>query len=259
MIIFLYGPDDYRRAEKKREIIAEFKKKRGSVGLESFDFDTKEDVGRFQEFLRNESIFQTTKFAVIENAFELEAKKLVELLKPVLEDKTTQVLVAEKDKPVKALAFLLEKPALSQKFEHLAGVELASFINLEAKKNHATLSSSAAQFLAAVYQNNSWGLVTELQKIGALKSSIDKKDLDELDLEAAPNYWALMNGLKSYDMRNRLYALEKLFSMNDPAPKIFNIIAAQSGEKTPHMAAYDIAIKSGKLEYEEALVSAVLD
>jgi len=40
----------------------------------------------------------------------------------------------------------------------------------------------------------------------------------------------------------------------DPAAKIFNILAAQAGEKIPRMADYDIAVKSGKLDYEEVLL-----
>jgi hypothetical protein len=98
----------------------------------------------------------------------------------------------------------------------------------------------------------------DLEKLSALGVLIDKKDLDKYDLEAAPNYWALLNGLKSSDVKNRLYALEKLFSINDPAAKIFNIVAAQAGDRIQHVAEYDLAIKSGKLDYEEALVDFVL-
>ena len=49
-----------------------------------------------------------------------------------------------------------------------------------------------------------------------------------------------------------------MLSLNDPPPKIFNILAAQWQEKTPHMAAYDLAIKSGKLDYEEALTDLLI-
>jgi hypothetical protein len=128
--------------------------------------------------------------------------------------------------------------------------------------------------LATIYAGNSWALVTELEKLSALKAggaeahtagrtgsgaaTIEKKDLDALDLEAAPDYWALLNGMKSFDVRTRLYALEKLFAINDPPPKIFNILAGQAGPKTPRMAEYDLAIKSGKLEYEEALLDLIL-
>jgi hypothetical protein len=46
--------------------------------------------------------------------------------------------------------------------------------------------------------------------------------------------------------------------MNEAGPKLFNILASQWKEKTAAMAEFDFAIKSGKLEYEEALVDLVI-
>ena len=272
MIIFLYGPDDYRREQKKKDLIAEFKKKRSDFGMDFFDLDAgAAELERFDGFLRNQPIFEIGKLAVLENAFEMPAEKLAKLLKPFVNEKGLQILLSEHDKPLKATSFLLEKPVVTQKFEALTDAEWLAFIKNEAKKTGLTLGASAVQFLGQVYQGNSWGLVTELQKLSALKGAaagaggqagaaavVEKKDLDGMDLEAAPNYWALINGLKSYDIKNRLYAFEKMLALNDPPPKIFNILAAQWQEKIPHMAVYDIAIKSGKLDYEEALTDLLI-
>jgi DNA polymerase III delta subunit len=263
MFIFLYGPDDYRRIQKKREIIAEFERKHSGLGLGFFDLAADGAMDALTEFARNQFIFDSAKLAVTENAFEMEPAALAKLLKPLAAAKDTAILIAEKEKPTKALAFLLEKPSLSQRFENLEGVEWLAFIKAAAKQAGITLADAALRFLAAVHQGNSWALVTELQKLAALRTragkagsaaAIEGKDLDALDLEAAPNYWALLNGLKSYDAKTRLFALERLFAMNDPAAKIFNILAAQAGEKIPRMAEYDRAVKSGKLDYEEVLL-----
>ena len=258
MFIFLYGPDDYRRLQKKHELVEDFKKKHPDLGPALFDLAADGTLDVLLEFIKNQSIFESAKLAILENAFEVDAEKLAKVLKPFAGEKNTTVLISEKEKPVKALAFLIAKPSLAQKFENLDGAEWLGFIQREAKRIGLALSASAAQFLGTVYQGNSWALVTELQKLSTLAHSIDKKDLDELDLEVAPNYWALINGMKSYDARTRLYALEKLFATNDPPPKIFNILAAQAGEKTPRMAEYDLAVKSGKMDYEEALLDLIL-
>src|SRR6185437_1796477 len=100
----------------------------------------------------------------------------------------TTVLIVERDKPVKALAFLAEKPSLAQKFEALAGAEWLSFIKEEAKKAGVKLADTAALFLGTVYAGNSWALITELQKLAGLKKAgaIERQDLDAFDLEAAP-------------------------------------------------------------------------
>jgi DNA polymerase III delta subunit len=259
MIIFLSGPDDYRRLQKKRELIAEFRKKRSELGLGFFDAATKGWRDTFEEFSRTQSLFDPAKLAVLENIFEeMEAKPLAAFLKPFVEDKSITLLLAEREKPVKALSFLLEKPVISQKFENLEGAEWVGWIAAEAKKLGITLAPTATQFLATVYAGNSWALATELQKLSNFKKTIDKKDLDTFDLEAAPNYWMLLNGLKSFDVRVRLSTLERLFAMNDPAAKIFNILASQWKEKTPQMAEFDFAVKSGKLEYEEVLVDLMI-
>lgn len=264
MFVFLYGPDDYRRIQKKNGIIAEFEKKHSGLTLGTFDFAIEGTADAFSAFARSESIFGAAKLAVVENAFEVEPAKLAKLLKPLAADKSTTILIAEKEKPVKALAFLMEKPSLGQKFENLEGAEWTAFIKAEASGLGLALADDAAQFLATVYQGNVWALITELQKLAALKAAlapgsvIRKKDLDALDLEVAPNYWGLLNGMKSFDARIRLYALEKLFAINDPPPKIFNILAAQAGEKIPLMAEYDLAVKSGKLDYEEVLLDLAL-
>ncbi len=280
MIIFLYGPDDYRRLQKKNGIIAEFGKKHSALSLRFFDGEADGGGARsasgadraaalsvpdaLTEFARSGSLFETAKLAVLENAFALEPEKLAAALAPLADAKGTTVLISEREKPAKALAFLLKEPVRSQQFEHLAGAEWLAFIRAEAKELGLALAPDAAQFLGAVYRGHSWALVTELQKLSALapdgeiRAIVDKKALDALDLEAAPDYWALVDGLKSIDGRIRLRALEKLFSINDPPPKIFNILAAQAGEKTARMAEYDLAVKSGKLDYEEALLDLVL-
>lgn len=271
MIIFLSGPDDYRRSERKRAYIAEFAKRHSEIGVGYFDLEEKTAPEELQRFARTQSIFESSKLAVLENAFELEAKQLAKLISPFVEDKNVTLLISEKDKPVKALAFLLEKPVISQKFEALAGAELSAWITAKAKEFGFAIAPAAAQFLAQVYAGDTWGIVTELEKLSGLPAAvgaatgkgasarvIDKKDLAEFDLEVAPNYWGLINGLKNFDIKNRLYAFETMLAANDPPAKIFNILASQWAEKTPHMAEYDLAVKSGKVDYEEALVDLLI-
>lgn len=287
MIILLYGPDDYRRERKKIEIITEFEKKHSSLGVRILNAAEKESAADLEFFLRNQSIFDSKKIVVIENLFPLRGaggaddeddgvasvvpsdseessqsnvgkKTITDILKEYSVAPSVTILISEKKKPAKSFAFLLKKSELIQEFEGLAGPGWDAFVKSEAKKNGITLSVSSAKFLGEVYQGNSWALATELQKLSGFKKEIDLDDLNEFDLDVAPNYWALVNGAKSYDLRSRLSALEKLFSMNDPAPKIFNILSASWREKTPQFAAYDKAIKSGKLEYEEALVDLVI-
>ncbi len=258
MIIFLYGADDYRRHKAKKEIIANSEKKHSGRRPSVFDMENKDEAVRFEEFIRNQSIFETSKSAILENAFALPAKELSRLLKPLIKDGAINILLSEKKKPVKELDFLLKDPVIVRESETLTGPAWISFIKAEARACGVTLDDGVVRLLGSVYAGDSWSLVTELQKIASLKSSITQKDLSSFNFEIAPDYWALVNGMKSHDMRSRILALEKMFSANENAAKMFNMLASQWREKIPQMAEYDFMVKSGKLNYEEVLVDLVL-
>ena len=258
MIIFLYGPDDYRRAESKKEIIARSEKNHKGARPSVFDLEDKNNIDSFESFIRNQPIFETSKSAILENAFEMDSSALAKLLKPLVTDKNTNVLLSERKKPVKELNFLLNDPVKVLEFENLEGSDLLAFIKKESKTLGLALDAAATRFLAGVYEGDLWALATELQKIASFKLSVTLEDLDSFELEIAPDYWPLMNGMKSPDRKNRMMALEKLFSINDPAAKTFNMLASQWREKTAAMAEYDFAVKSGKLNYEEVLLALAL-
>jgi len=271
MIIFLYGPDDYRRAEKKKYWIAEFGKKHSSLTIRGFDLADENQLDEFKGFARGQSIFEDRKLAILENIYEADEDALGEVLKRLLADRATTVLISERAKPNKALDFLLnlKKPEITEKFDYLKERDLRSFIARAAREMNVNLSDSAAAFLAEVYKDGVWGLMTELGKIrdfpaggrsssGGKSGAIERVDLENLGLEVAPDFWLTMNGLKNPDIAKRLTTLEKIFSRNEPPPKIFNILASMWREKIPQMAEYDLKVKSGKMDYEEALLDLVL-
>ncbi len=274
MIIFLYGPDDYRREVKKREIVAEFRKRRDNLGLMTFDLSEEGSFEKFKEFLVNQSLFQSAKMAVLEDSFQVSGdpdkkskisngagrlKDLKKIFLEILDNKNITVLISEKDKPVKALDFLLKEPVVNQKFEFLEGKDWESFILKEAKRVEVKITAGALRFLANVYQNNTWALVTELEKVAGLgKEIIDVKDLEDLGVEQAPNFWSLILGFKSRNLEQKLWALEKILGTNEPPAKIFNILAYQLPGKIKEVAGYDLAVKSGKLEYDDVLLTLAL-
>lgn len=258
MIIFLYGPDDYRRGQKRKELTAEFLKKRSEQGIGVFDLAEESAFANLEEFLENQQLFESAKFGILENAFEVEPARLAKTIQPFVESKTTTLFLSEREKPVKASAFLLKKPVLFQEFKNLTGDFFERFAVLEAKKNGVVFDPAALRYLAAVFAGDSWSLATEIQKLAGLATKITKHDLDKFDFEIAPAYWPLVMGVKNFDRKNRFLSLETLFAQDDPPPKIFNILASQWREKTHELAEYDFAVKSGKLEYDDALLALIL-
>src|SRR3989344_3026139 len=249
MLIFLYGADDYRREEKRRGIKDEFLKKYSNLSVGNFDLSEKDMFSEFKNFIRSQSIFETKKIAFIENAFETEEEDdLVGELTSLLDNKNTTVVISEKSKPLKAFSFLLEKPVIAQEFKNLEGKEWERFILETSKQRGIELAVPALGFLARNYAGNSWGLVTEIEKLSSLgKTRIELKDVEGTMLEALPDFWSVMNGLKSREIGERLFILEKLFAAHEPAAKIFNILSSMSKDRASDFADYDLKIKSGKL------------
>ena len=266
MIIFFHGADEYRRLQKKNEIIAEFRKKHSSVAVSRFDLSEKEEFGHFAEFISSQSLFDPKKLAILENIFEITGgeavkKELSASLKEAAKNPNATILVSEKKKSSEGLAFLAGKSVSikRQDFPYLTGAKWEAFISEIAKENGITIQPPAVKFLAEAYQNDTWSLVTEIRKIVSLpKKNIGIKELETMDIEINPDYFGLLKNLKNYELGVRLASLEKLFLLNEPMPKVFNMIAYQFPDKMERMAKYDILVKSGKLEYEEVLVDLVI-
>ena len=259
MIVLLYGPDDYRRGEKRKNIAREFVKKHSGLGVERFDLEGEDELSRFRNFIENQSIFEPTKLAVLENGLQDPAKEFIAELKKLKDEPKTTILISQKERPIASLGFLLKEPVMVQKFEYLTGAEQEVFIKMEAAREHVTLSDPALHFLGDLYGKDTWRLVTELRKIAFLgKSLVEKEDLERSDLELAPDFWTLVNGLRSGRLEDRMKTFERFLAMNEPPAKIFNILAYQWPEKFGAFAEYDGMVKSGKFDYEEALVDLLI-
>ncbi len=259
MLIFLYGPDEYRRRKKARELMRAFEEKRGATGLARFDLEEEGALASFLEFATQRSMFDMNRFGIAHNAFEAPPKELEPALRAILGLKDITVLVDSHGKPPKPFEFLIRKPALSQEFASLEGREWHGFILQEAKELGVELTERALAFLAARYRGDSWRLRTELEKASVSgENPVDAAQLQEFSMELPLNFWELTGGIISGTVGSRLAALERGFSANEPAQKLFYMLAYRSPKTLAFFSGYDRAIKSGKLDYQEALVDFVL-
>jgi len=259
MILALTGPDDYRREKRKRYFISEFKKKYSVHGVERFVVSGKDGREKFHELVISPSLFSTKRLAVIEEVFETDEKSFFEDLKRALKDPSLWVFISERDKIPAAFKFLTKDPVTYEEFPFLEGEAWKKFILEEAKSRDVRLDSEALRSLAFLYKEDSWRLVTELDRLSAQGvSSVGAKEVREENPHASFNLWGILSDLRSPMMTKRLYALEKIFESQEPAAKIFNIMAAQAGPMTSRFADWDTDIKSGRLEYEEVLLEFAL-
>lgn len=251
MLIFLYGPDSYRRQKKQQWIVDGYRKKHPLVTIERFDLE-EEGVGeRLRDCIKNQSLFDPCLLAIVRGVHAIENNKEQALWLQSLQDVAgVFVLIIADSAPPSTLSFLLQKPTVCDEFKLLDGFELKQFVEAEAAARGARLSALELAELYALYRNDMWGLMTELDT-RALSSN---PPLPPSSFQLRRDFFSLAKTLAYGRMNEKLSALEELLSCEDP-PKIFNMLAALvSGEKKAPLADYDVAVKSGALDYETALL-----
>ncbi|MBI5306043.1 hypothetical protein HZB04_00395 [Candidatus Wolfebacteria bacterium] len=268
MILLLYGPDFYGKRQKIKEITGEYQKKHPFLNVEHFDFDNDSDkelsnILKFKDFFSNQTLFGSVKLAVAENVLQAakENKEIKKILKSNLENKDLVLIICEEKKPIKEFAFLLEKPVRFQEFENLKGGQFEQFIKKEVKARDLEIEDKAVLSMSRIFEGDIWGLVNGLDKLLLLNKKIGLKEFYEIiDCDEKANFSDFFRQVSNFafsrTIAQKIVNLEILFETGDPA-KIFNFLASFSSNPLDlirKFADYDVAIKSGKMDYEEALV-----
>ncbi len=263
MIVFLYGPDAYRRRKKRDEIIAAYRQKHSALASERFDLSLEDDFWKFRDFIASHSLFERAKLAVLSGLFENNrAEELREILKAAAADKETTLLISENGKPPRGFVFLLSG-SLVQEFKELEPAQAAFFIKKEAAEKGVALEEKGAEFLREICGGDAWRITNELEKL-SLRGSDGKAGGEEITavcggLPVPDNFFAFLNSLKNSQPREKMPLLESLFAGGEAAAKIFNVAASRLPEsRRREMADYDAAVKSGRLDYEEVLLDLAL-
>jgi len=259
MIIFLYGQDSYRRKEKEKEIIGIYKKKHPYFDFRKFDLQ-EDNFCDFKDFLNQCSLFENYKLCLVYNFFTQDKQELIKLVKEYLNREDVVLIISNKDCP-QGFDFLLAKPIIFQKFEELNSEKLSFFIRKESQKRKINLTLDIIKFLIQISQyfgqEKSWFIINELEKISlfSCKNYLDFKNALSF-YSPRENIFYLIRKIDKEDLRTKIVSLEKLFSQIDPA-YIFNLLAYQKN-LTLRFADYDYLVKSGKMDYETALLDFVL-
>lgn len=267
MIIYLYGPDSYRRNKNLQELIRAYRDKYRDTDLLAVDLgDTPDDWIKIRDFLNQPSMFVESKVAVVKENSAVKSKEWIEVLKSHLKSSKTFVLISDAVEPEDNFKFLLKEPVESRYFEELKGERLVSFLRKEAVIRRLVFSAEAWNYFYKFIDNNpdkSWRAVNELEKISLanLPQPISLKDTQSLinwlpkeEVYLAAREMAIGRGYKV-----RLSALERALLQKEDPSRIFNSLVYQvRGSQIEKLADYDVSIKSGGLEPEQALLDFVL-
>jgi len=262
MIIYLYGPDSYRRQKNLRELIGAYKNKYQEIDLLIVDLEAvPEDWVKVRDFLSQPSMFVESKVAVVKESNRGNKKEWVEILKKYLEAEKTFVIISDYDEPNKEFNFLLKPPVQFHFFGELEDRLLEVFFKKEAGLRNLVFSEDAARFFVNYiksFSNRSWLMVNELEKLSLanFKNPITLQAL-KLVIDWAETYEVFRIArelINSRTIKERLRFLERFFLQGVSLSYAFNSLGFQAkGETLLRLADYDVAIKSGKLDYDEAL------
>lgn len=267
MIIFLFGEDSYRRGQKVKELTDAYKKKHPSIDMAVFDLEEdSEDWQKARDFLGQPSMFADAKLVVIKEAQSVGEKEWIKTLKKQVEAEKVFVIISDGKRPRKDFGFLATSPVKFQEFGELEGPSLSVFFKQEAKLRLLDFSEEAKRFLLASVSGSggrSAFLVNELEKIylGGFGPEISKKDIEDIvrfeTRETVFRASSVILGERS--PLRRLAVLEGMLSGGEASSYVFNSLGFQVRGKTAlKLADYDVSVKSGTLEYEEALTDFVL-
>lgn len=269
MILYLYGGDSYLRTQKLRELVAQYAKKHGKP--EAFEVNLEESPSGWRElndFLEQASMFVETKLAIVRESGEAEEKdekKWIAVLKRELETDKNFLILLDRKSPRKAFQFLTKDPARAQEFPDLKGAPLATFLRKEVSARNLTISSDAFRLFAETLEKEAepgWSAVHHLDRLALLGrgKTIEKKIMEQLlPTSSVGEVFALAKGfMYATDSKTALTSLERALHQADSA-HLFNLAASLArGNALIAFSEYDIAVKSGKLGYEEALADFIL-
>lgn len=265
MIIYLYGEDSYRRNLKLRELIAAYREKQKNTDFFSVDFEEDpEGWEKAREFLGQPSMFTNSKLLLVrENGSlgEKERKAWKKVLRTELASPKTFVIISDRRRPLKDFQFLLEKPVRYQYFGALKGRELSHFLTAEAFSRGLKFERSAWNFFInylSAGEETSWQGINELEKIALarFRSPVTTSDIQSLirSAELGPVFKVARDFLVTRNYKKKFMLLELVLLHGEEAAYLFNSLAFQAkGKALLRLADYDIKIKSGNADYEEAL------
>lgn len=273
MLIYLYGADSYRRLKKLKEILKTYTERYALRDMLEIDLQEDAEGGwlRARDFLNQPSMFVESKVLVLREAGREEHSTWSGVLKSELNTEKTFVVISDSESPHKHFSFLLQNPSKAQEFKVLRGSDRERFLSDEASALGIKFTPDAWRYFLRMIasfdekdnpEKSIWQGVMELKKI-ALGSA---NEITRVELERAlhfsehGNFYDLVKVLLSgRTTALRLTVLEELFSTNTDPARAFNTLCYfASGKDALFLAEADVSIKSGKLDYETALLKTAL-
>ncbi|MDO8584721.1 MAG: hypothetical protein Q7R85_01205 [bacterium] len=255
MIILLYGSDTYRQGIYEKSMRDAYAAKHSAFAVYEFDGASEEGLQGLRDICAAQSLFAPLKLVALHNLFPIpegQEKQYKKFFEGLVERADIVVMIVANDAPPKAFAFLLQQAKPAKEFPAPIGPAFERFIREEAGRCGARLTPTLLRDLGRAFAGDTWGVVAELQKIASGGTYAAEA------YQQTQNFFGALMELQHSAPSRALPLLERLLT-NDDEAKLFNVLASRvSPSAKMRFADYDIAIKSGKMDYALALTDYVL-
>jgi DNA polymerase-3 subunit delta len=249
MLIFLYGPDNFRSRKKLNEIIGRFEEDgKNELNLEIFDGEDLE-FNSFKNALTTVSFFSSKRLIIVKNLLTKGSAKLLEEFNEYsskLDSKDAIVVFWEEkdpDKRTKLFKFF-KKTGKSQEFKLLENYQITDWIKKELEKNFekirpglsdtvetkpCLISSKAQKKIAAFVGSNLWQMKNEINKLAFYKlGTIESDDIDALVASSiTSNVFDIVDALGNKNQKDALRFLHEQLEKGENAIYLFTMIVYQ--------------------------------
>ena len=259
MIILLYGPNTHPLSQKLTHIKDQYEQKYNGISQRVFNPEKEDSITDLKNFCQNDSLFESNKLGIIKNLEDWPEKEIKKLLESNTDNKSTTLIVTSTKKPKAIFSFLLKKPVTSQEFKTWTERDTHNFIKQESENKNINLTKEAVTLISQKYGNNINTTSQEIEKLSLLnKKEIDVKDIKLINNEQNFDFFFLFKKLSSNNVGEKLTAYHALKLQNEDEAKIFNMLAGSWNTKKKDAALLDKDIKSGRLEYNEAILKLII-
>lgn len=263
MLILLSGDNEFERSRYANALADEFIKKHGNLGVQKFSFPDN-TVMEVADYVRNFSFFNPIKLCIFHDfdsgvIVKSDFKNFLDLLDSVKKDESNVILISTTKFPIEFKS-LLSEASISKEFSIPENKSLIEFIQKEAKRKNLIISDSDASSIIDAFGNDLNGMVNEIERLSLSREKIKKDEYSGYEL------FPVVSKLRySRSLAEKMFYLEIIFSYLDAdAGHAFNLLGAAAPKSVnaedwySSFADYDVAVKSGDLNYEEALLDFAL-
>jgi len=182
MIIFIYGEDSYRSRQKLNEIIERYKKIRKSGLNLKYFLEPEMDFQTFLDEMKQTSMFQEKKLAVLVDIFSNQEfkKGFLENGRGFLKSENIFLFYEINQIPEKDPLFLfLKKSAKVQEFKLLAGQKLKNWVKKEFLNYEIEIKEVALEKLINFVGNDLWQMSNEIKKLVCYRAPRQRGEVKE--------------------------------------------------------------------------------